>query len=136
LEDGVIDPLRMFGALAEMYFATLLAPFAAGPLSVIPATGAASLIAGVVLAVVKRETGPIWAVLGAFLSHGLVASAGLLGNNSLVFVPFLALQLLISIGVILTSHRSVAAGALVAWFNITYALAAAFIAALSISGGI
>ncbi len=130
-----MDPLRSFGMLAELYFATLLAPFASGPLSFIPASGAVSLIAGAILALVKRETGVIWAVLGVFLSHALVISLGLLGNHSLVFLPFLALQLLISVVVIRSSHQSVLAGVLVAWFNVTYALSAAFIAALSLPGG-
>ena len=129
-----MDPLRSFGMLAELYFATLLAPLASGPFSFIPASGAVSLIAGTILAVVKRETGAIWAVLGVFLSHALVISAGLLGNPGLMFLPFLVVQLIISIVVIRASHQSVIAGTLVAWFNVTYAMSAAFVAALSLPG--
>jgi hypothetical protein len=129
---GILDPLRRFGTLAELYFGTLSAPFATGALSIIPASGAVCLIAGIALAVVKRETGVIWAVLGVILSHILMSLTGLM--SGLVFLPFLAVQLGISILVVGSSKRSPLAGALIAWFNISYALAAAFLAAMSLPG--
>src|SRR5690349_18277919 len=95
------NALWLFGALAQWYFSALAMPFAGGLLTAVPASGAVALAASVILALFRRETGVIWLTLGVMLSHALVFVGGLmrgmLDNNGLVTLPFLGMQLALSI---------------------------------------
>ena len=124
-------------ALPQWYFPALLAPFAAGPLTLIPASGALALLAGGGMAVVRRRREPLWFLVPAVASHVLVAVAGLMRGrldqdaSNPVLIAFLVAQLVLCGFLIWRLRRARVEAALLTVFAMTYALFAAFIASMS-----
>jgi hypothetical protein len=126
-------------SLPKWYFQTILTPFAVGPLTMIPAAGVVALAIAVVMSSVRRRRESLWFFATAAASQLLVAIAGLLrgkvedeASNPLL-LGFLLAQLVFCGWRIWRSDKARVEALLLSLFTLTYALFAAFIAAMSFS---
>ena len=124
-------------ALPAWYFATLTSPFSAGALTLVPALGAISLAAGVVLAVKSRQRRLAIFLIPFAFSEVLVAVAGALRGQvdgftaNAILMTFLAMQVGFSGWLVYRLKGARTAASALAIFSITYALFGAFIAVMS-----
>ncbi|HYC75901.1 hypothetical protein [Brevundimonas sp.] len=131
------DSVWLTLALPQWFFPTILAPFSAGPLTLIPAAGVLALLAGLGLAVLRRRREALWFLIPAAASHVLVAVAGLMRGDlgqdasNAVLLTFLAAQLVLCGGLIWRLKRARPEAGLLFVFAMAYALFAALIAAMS-----
>jgi len=90
---------------------------------------------GVALAIVRKEKASWWTLLPIGLSQFLVVLSGLFHGQftatEWVLLPFLALQLGLSIFIAVRCRKSHVAAILLGWFSFSYALYAALIAAMA-----
>lgn len=133
------NALWLLASLPEWYFSTLLAPLSAGPLSLVPALGALSLIAGIGLGISVRRR-DLWLFgIPFLLTEALVAFAGFYRGqvdeaiSKPVLLIFLALILLISVSLVWRMQGARLPALLLAIFSVTYGLFGAFVAAMSFS---
>lgn len=135
--DGAI---RLSLSLPEWYFSTILTPFAAGPLTAIPALGTASLVVGIILSLLTRDRRLLLFLIPAGLSQLLVAIAGAFERQlsdpwlGPLLLMFLAAQLLMSLYLIYKLEEVRRAASALSVFSFTYALFSAFVAAMAFSG--
>jgi hypothetical protein len=131
------NAIWLFFSLPAWYFPTILSPFAGSYLTAVPATGVVALAIGAILAALHRERAVLWGLLSAAMSQVLVTISGLM--HGAVDKPdgpllvFLAVQLVLVGVMVFKSRKSRLAAALVGWFCLTYAVLAAFSAAMSFS---
>lgn len=124
-------------ALPQWYFPAILAPFAAGPLTLIPAAGVLALLAGAAMAALRRRREALWFLVPAAADHILVAVAGLMRGgldqdvSNPVLIAFLVAQLVLCGGLVWRLRKARVEAALLTVFAMTYALFAAFIASMS-----
>lgn len=124
-------------ALPQWYFPAILAPFAAGPLTLIPAAGVLALLVGAGMAAVRRRREALWFLVPAVADHVLVAVAGVMRGDlrddvsNPVLIAFLVAQLVLCGVLVWRLRQARAEAALLTVFAMTYALFAAFIASMS-----
>jgi hypothetical protein len=124
-------------AVPEWYFETLLDPLGAGPFSGIPALGALALIAGLVLAAMRRRKGLLLFLVPFAASEALVALAGAMRGRvgpspaGWITLVFLAAQLLFCLWLLWRLRGARAPAAAFTLFSLTYALFAAFVAGMA-----
>jgi hypothetical protein len=124
-------------SLPTWFFTCLFAPLSAGALTAVPALGAVCLFAGLMRAIILRET-HVWPFLFSPLASQLfVAAAGFLRGGlkgtpgDIVGYAFLALQLALIGWLIYRLKGARLSASLFGIFGATYALFAAFIAKMS-----
>ena len=124
-------------ALPNWFFSTIIHPFSAGPLTLVPTIGVICFCSGVILGIRNREKSLLAFILPVLLSEMLVAAAGFMrgalrgsASNPVVY-GFLILQLLIAVYLVFRLRGSRVAATLLAVFSILYALFAVFIAGMS-----
>lgn len=132
------NALWLFVALAKWYFPSVLAPFSAGPLTLIPAIGVVCLAIGVVLGIRARVPALLFFGLLALISHAYVALAGFLrgtmdDSSSPIFLVFLLLQVVLAGYLVYRIKGARLPAIFLAIFTSTYAFFASFIAAMSFS---
>ena len=124
-------------ALPSWYFETILNPLAVGPLTAIPAFGAMCLGIGVILALIGRERRLLLFLVPLAISEILVALAGALRGDvpesagGPILLVFVIAQSLFSIYLVYRMKGARWAASALALFSLTYALFAAFIAAMA-----
>lgn len=129
----------LFLVLPQWYFGLALKAFAVGAFAIVPAVGALSLAVGAVLGLRKRRADFLLFLLPVALSHVLVATAGAFrgqlnsDRNAPILLAFMILQALTGAYLVYRAKGArIAAGALFI-FTLTYALVAAFVAAMAFS---
>ena len=131
------DALWLNTILPQWYFMTIIAPFGAGVLTAIPASGIVTLVAGVILAIMRRERFVLFALLPVAAAHLYVTVAGFfrgqLPDSSFLFSGLMLVELLFVGALILYARHSKLAAALLGWFCLTYSFFAAFIGAMAFS---
>ena len=127
-------------SLPLWYFSSLLHPFDAGFLSLVPAIGIVCLVVGACLTFARRNTALSWVLASVLLSQVFVALAGFLrGEVSqdeqlfAVTATFLCVQLVCLVLLLWYSKGARAASIPLAFFGGTYALFAAFVAVMAFS---
>ncbi|MCS6627497.1 hypothetical protein N0B44_31795 [Roseibacterium beibuensis] len=126
-------------ALPQWYFPAFLSPFAAGGLTIIPAVGTLALLIALGSAVIRRRREIVWFLVPVAASHVLVAVAGLmrggLGQDTAnpILLIFLAAQLILCGVLVWRLRRARFEAALLSVFAMTYAVFAAFIAAMALT---
>ena len=131
--------LRLLLALPAWYFSSILWPFAAGPLSAIPAFGTLCLVLGLLLGLAKRDLRLGFFIIPVALSEVLVAVAGAsIGRlpdaaSQLPLLLFIAIQVVVAGYLIYRVEESRKAAFALAVFSVTYALFAAFVAGMAFS---
>ncbi len=127
----------LFFALPKWFFSSILAPFSAGALTLIPVAGIVCLIIGIVLAVRLRAKS-LWVfAFPALASQALVTIAGFMrgafANSSsvLVLFAFLAIQLGLSSYLVYRFREARLPAILLAVFSLSYAFYASFIAGMA-----
>ena len=125
-------------ALPQWYFSSLLMPFEAGPLTLVPAIGGSALVVGTLLGIRARARLLLFFGALALLSHALVALAGLLrgilrGTDSSSVLIFALLQLAAATYLVYRADNARLPAILLAIFTVSYALFATFIAGMSLS---
>lgn len=126
-------------ALPEWYFSSVLSPFEAGLLSLVPAAGVISFLVGTALAMRRRQRRMLFFVVPFVLSESFVAVAGALRGQvhgsaaSLTLLAFFAFQVVFSCVLIYLIKGARASASALAVFSITYAGFGAFIAGMSFS---
>jgi hypothetical protein len=124
-------------ALPKWFFPAVLAPLAAGPLTLIPATGTACLVVGIVLGAIKRKVSLFLFLIPAMLSELLVGVAGFFRGRmqgsptDWLLGAFLILQVLLCGYLVWRARGARAAAAPLAIFCVSYATFAAFVAAMA-----
>lgn len=135
------NAIWLLTALPSWYFEAALAPLSAGVLTIVPALGVLALIVGVILGGIKRQRELLWfltlfgaselLVVVAGFERGQVRANGTESFLNTFFLSFLAAQLAVS-GYLTYRFKEARASALaLSLFCITYAAAAAFVAAMS-----
>jgi hypothetical protein len=132
------NALWFFMALAQWYFPCVLAPFSAGPLTLIPAVGVVCLAIGAILGMRARAPSLLFFGVLALISHAYVALAGFLrgtmhDSNSPMFLVFLLLQVVLAGYLVYRVKGARLPAIFLAIFTSTYAFFASFIAAMSFS---
>jgi hypothetical protein len=131
------NALWLMWGLPVWFFSTVAHPFSTGPLSLIPFLGVISLVAGVICGVIKRDERLLPFLLSVSLSEVYVAVAGLLRGRVQDFPAtvagygFIAVQLATVLLIAIRTKNPKVASLLLGIFCFTYALAAAFLAAMS-----
>jgi hypothetical protein len=124
-------------ALPPWYFHSILAPFAGGSLTMVPALGVVCLGIGTLAGVIRRRTGLLLLLIPVVGSHVLVAVAGLFRGkvsgalSQPILLAFLALELLVSAYLIYRLKSARIEASILSVFVITYALFATFIATMA-----
>ena len=127
----------LFTALPKWFFSSVLSPFGAGALTLIPAIGTVCLVLGVVLAI-RLRIGALWTfAIPALISQVFVAMAGYFRgaftNSSAgpILTGFLTIQMALSFYLVYRQRKQWPPASLLAVFNIAYALYAWFIATMA-----
>ena len=122
-------------AVPKWYFATLASPFGASYFSAIPAFGALSLFVGLGLAFVFRSYKLLYFFLPFLFSEALLVFAGIFRGHvqdpNPINIPFLVAQFGILVYLVFRLKGARLPAVLLAIFSFTYALWAAFVAAMS-----
>jgi hypothetical protein len=127
----------LFFALPDWYFSSILAPFGAGALSMIPAAGIICLLIGGVWGAVKRRLGLLFFLLLPLLSQVLVAVAGYMrgdvGNTTsqVVLSAFFWSQAGIAAYLVFRSKGARLPAVFLSLFCLSYAVFASFVASMS-----
>jgi hypothetical protein len=125
----------LFG-LPFTYFSTVMFPFAEGPLTAIPAFGTVYLVFGTIIGLFKRERRLLLYLIPFLLSHLLVAVSWSFwgqvshGVSSWPLYVFVGLQIILVGFIIFVTREAWQASLPLAFFSITYSLAASFIAGM------
>ncbi|WP_375427496.1 hypothetical protein [uncultured Sphingomonas sp.] len=126
-------------ALPKWYFSTILAPLSAGPLTIVPAIGVICLVIGTALGILRKQKLLLAFIAPFLLSELFVAISGFYrgrlpgsAGNSILLI-FLLLTLITSSYVLYRAKGARLTGTLLFVFSLTYALFAAFVAAMSFS---
>lgn len=135
------DALWLLLALPLWYASSLMAPLAAGPLSLVPALGVACGVGGAVAGLVARRRGLLLFLIPFLLSEGFVALAGLLRGvgqgtgqeggfglgTRLALAAFGLAQLALLFWLARVNRLAPLALVLLAVFSLTYAAFGAFV---------
>jgi hypothetical protein len=131
------NSIWLFLAVPPWYFSSILAPFSAGYLTIVPALGTACFGLGVIFGAISRNARLLLFLLPLLLSELYVAYAGLMrgtmkgDEGGPLLFSFIGIQLVLSAYLIYRVKGARISAALLFVFNITYALFAAFIAGMS-----
>jgi len=129
------DAIWLLLAVPEWYAESIADPLGAGPLTLIPACGLVCLAAGIVLAVRQRSRASLLFLIPLLLSEAFVAAAGALrgqvSSPTFILLAFLGVQFVLSAGLAVRLSGARAAGLLLGFFSLSYALFAAFVAAMA-----
>ncbi len=126
-------------ALPEWYFSSILAPFSAGLLTAIPALGIVGLAIGAVWGLMKRRRGLLMFLLLPAASQVLVVVAGFMRGllrdeaSQPFLLAFLLLQIVVAGFFVFHLNGARLPAAALAVFTVSYALFAAFVAAMAFS---
>jgi hypothetical protein len=131
----------LFLAVPAWYSSTIVSPFSAGPLSAIPALGILSLTIGVVLGIVKRKTSLLIFLLLPTASQILVVVAGFMrgafrsdaNQLTLWILTFVLLQMAGAGYIVWRLKGARGPATAIAVFTSSYAVFAAFVAAMAFS---
>ena len=136
------NALWLFLAVPSWYFAAVKSPLSAGPLTAIPFLGILCLAIGVVWGAVKRNRSLFIFLVPLAASQILVIVAGFLRGAlrpdpnhiiSWILGTFILLQIVWSAFIVFRLRGARWPGAALAIFNSSYALFAAFVAAMAFS---
>jgi hypothetical protein len=110
-----------------------------GLLTAIPALGTVCLMLGIGLALVRGRRSLLLFLIPLIASEAFVALAGMMRGDfrgetaNPILLGFLAAQLIVSAWIVYRCRAALPAALLLAIFSISYALFAAFVAAMSFS---
>ena len=131
------NAIWLFTALPKWFLSSVLSPFSAGALTLIPAIGTVCLAIGIVLAVRLRAKA-LWSfVVPALISQAFVAVAGFFrgafdsSTAEPILGTFLAIQLVLSLYLVYRQRKTWLPATLLAAFSISYAFHAWFIATMA-----
>jgi hypothetical protein len=136
------NALWLFWAVPSWYFATIVSPFSTGVLSAIPSLGILSLAIGIVVGFARRETRLLVFLLLPATTQILVAVAGLSRGalqrdpnhlSGWILGTFMLLQIAGAVCMVWRLGGARWPAAAIAMFTSTYALFAAFVAAMAFS---
>ena len=133
------NALWLILALPEWFFPSVLMPFAAGPLTLIPALGTVCLAIGIGLGVMKHKPALWLFLIPALFCEALVGIAGLFRGelrgsaSEWALVAFLIFQLALCGYLVWRVRGARTAAVPLALFSLTYAMYAAFIASMAFS---
>jgi hypothetical protein len=133
------NAIWLFFALPEWYFSSILAPFSAGVLSIIPAAGIVCLLVGGVWGAAKRRLGLLLFLLLPLSSQVLVAVAGFMRGevdnetSELVFSAFFWAHLAVAAYFVFRLKGARLPAAPLGLFSLSYTLFASFVASMSFS---
>ena len=136
------NAIWLFLAVPAWYCSTIVSPFSAGLLSAIPALGILSLTIGVVVGIAKRELGLLIFLLLPAASQILVVVAGFKrgafqhdANQLALWIigTFMLLQIVGAAYIVWRLKGARGPAAAIAIFTSSYALFAAFVAAMAFS---
>jgi hypothetical protein len=131
------NAIWLFFALPDWYFSSILAPFSAGVLSMIPAAGIVCLLVGGVWGAVKRRLGLLIFLLLPLLSQVLVAVAGYMrgevdsDTSGVVLSVFFWSQAAIAAYFVFRLKGARLPAVLLSLFSLSYAVFASFVASMS-----
>ncbi len=133
------NAMWLFFALPDWYFSSILAPFSAGVLSMIPAAGIVCLLIGSVWGAAKRRLGLLIFLVLPIISHVLVAVAGFMrgdvdsSTSEAVLAVFFWSQVAIAAYFVFRLKGARLPAVLLGLFSSSYAVFASFIASMSFS---
>jgi hypothetical protein len=133
------NAIWLFFALPDWYFSSILAPFSAGVLSMIPAAGIVCLLIGGVWGAVKRRAGLLIFLLLPLLRQVLVAAAGYMrgdvdnDTSEVVLSVFFWSQVAIAAYFVFRLQGARLPAVLLGLFSLSYAVFASFVASMSFS---
>ena len=132
------NAIGLFSVTPLWYFSSLLHPFSAGSLSAEPAAGALSLIAGIVLGSITRNSRLFYFLASFLLSQAFVSFAGFyrgqfMTGGEFVLYPFLLIQGALILYLVYRLNGVLIPAAFLSFFSITYAKFAFLVAAMSLS---
>lgn len=133
------NAIWLFFALPEWYFSSILSPFSAEILTMIPAAGIICLLVGAVWGGIKRRVGLLLFLLLPLSSQGLVAVAGFMrgevesGTAEIVLWALFWLQLVVAAYFIIRMKGARLPALFLSLFALSYAVFASFIASMSFS---
>jgi hypothetical protein len=131
------NAIWLFFALPTWYFSSILAPFSAGMLSMIPAAGIICLLVGGVWGAVKRRLGLLIFLLLPLSSQVLVAVAGLMRGevdsetSGVVLSAFFWSQLAVAAYFVFRLKGARLPAVLLGLFSLSYAVSASFVASMA-----
>lgn len=133
------NAIWLFFALPEWYFLSILAPFSAGVLSMIPAAGIVCLLVGAVWGAMKRRPGLLLFLLLPLASQVLVAVAGFMrgevshGVSEIVLSAFFWGQAAVAAFFVFRMNGARLPAGFLGLFSLSYAVFASFVASMSFS---
>ena len=129
----------LFFALPDWYFSTILAPFSAGVLTVVPAVGIVGLVVGTVWGAAKRRRALLIFLVLPAASQALVAVAGIMRGDlrnhesEVILWTFLVLQAVAAGYFVFRLNGARLPASALAVFALSYAFFASFVASMAFS---